>query len=267
MTTDPPKVRMVFFDAAGTLFHIRGSLGEIYAASMARHGAQMPSQAIEMRFRKAFASALPLSFPGATGEVLQRLERVWWRALVAEVMLPAGAFPRFQDCFNELWDLFQTGQGWELDPEAKHLLDHLAARGYQMGIISNFDSRLRPLLQDLGIAAYFQSVTLATEEGVMKPNPEIFRRVMERHGLQPGEAIYVGDNPRRDVVGARAAGMTPVLVVPPRLIPGWETAPPPRAEISPAGVRQFASLGQLLGWFTETVPEAAEENGAGGPHP
>ncbi|MDP3936682.1 MAG: HAD-IA family hydrolase, partial [Deltaproteobacteria bacterium] len=250
-----------------TLFHIRGSLGEIYAASMARHGAQMPSQAIEMRFRKAFASAPPLSFPGATGEVLQRLERVWWRTLVAEVMLPAGAFPRFQDCFNELWDLFQTGQGWELDPEAKQLLDHLAAQGYRMGIISNFDSRLRPLLRDLGIADHFQSVTLATEEGVMKPNPEIFRRVMQRHDLQPGEAIYVGDNPRRDVEGARAAGMTPVLVVRPRFVPGWETAPLPRAGASPSGVRQFASLGRLLKWFTETALDTTGETNLRGPHP
>jgi len=263
MTIAQRPIRMVFFDAAGTLFHVRGNLGEIYAEAMARHGARMPSQAIEMRFRKAFASAPPLSFPGASGDALVRLERVWWRTLVAEVMLPAGDFPRFEDCFNELWDLFQTPQAWELDPEAQRLLDHLASRGVQMGIISNFDSRLRPLLRHLGIAPYFQSVTLATEEGVLKPNPEIFKRVMQRHGLEKSEAIYVGDNPKRDVEGARAAGMTPILVLRTRRVPGWATAPPPRPEPPPAGVRQFSSLGELLAWFTEAAPEAPGEAPAG----
>ena len=49
-------------------------------------------------------------------------------------------------------------------------------------------------------------------EGVQKPNPEIFRRALTRLGVPPERAIYAGDIPEVDVLGARAAGMEGVVI-------------------------------------------------------
>lgn len=253
MVDDPRHTRMVFFDAAGTLFNVRGSLGKIYSDTMARYGAHMPSETVEIRFKQAFATAPPLTFPGAAREDIPELERKWWRTLVAQVMLPAEPFGRFEECFNELYELFQSDCGWELDPEAEALLGYLESQGRRMGVISNFDSRLRTVLDHLGIARYFESVTLATEEGVAKPNPEIFRLAMRRHGLGEGEALYVGDSIKRDVGAARAAGLIPVLIIRARGVPGWEVEPPPKPAEAPADpdLLSFRSLSDFLSWLKE----------------
>ncbi len=251
MTIDLRQIQTVFFDAAGTLFHVRGSLGKIYSDMMARHGARMASETVEIRFKQAFATAPPLTFPGAASEDIPRLERAWWRTLVAQVMHPAEPFEKFEECFNDLFELFQTERGWELDPGAKPLLDYLASGGRTMGIVSNFDSRLRSILHNLGIAHYFKSVTVATEAGIAKPNPEIFRLAMRRHGLATGEAIYVGDSMKRDVEASRAAGLIPVLILREREVAGWKIGPL-RKRVEPPtdpNLVHFRSLSDLLTWL------------------
>ena len=120
-----------------------------------------------------------------------------------------------------------------------------------MGIVSNFDSRLRSILQHLGIAPYFKSVTIATEEGIAKPNPELFRLAMCRHGLDAGDALYVGDSMKRDVEASRAAGMVPVLILREREITGWKIGPL-RKKVEPPSdpnLIYFRSLPDLLTWL------------------
>jgi putative hydrolase of the HAD superfamily len=236
---DPHQARAVFFDAAGTLFTVRGSVGAIYAHTLARHGARISSETLEVRFQRAFGRVPPPIFPGADPFDVPRLERAWWRALVAEVLAPAAPFERFDACFEELYALFATARGWELAPGARAILDHLCAEGRTLGIISNFDSRLRRVLRHLGVAPYFRSVTLATEVGVAKPDPDLFRTALRRHGLGAGEALYVGDNPAQDVVGALAAGMFPILI-------GREGGAP----AAPSGAQHFSSLVDLRAWLT-----------------
>ena len=251
MAIDPRQVQTVFFDAAGTLFHVRGSLGGIYSDTMARHGALMSSDTVEIRFKQAFATAPPLTFPGAPLEDIPRLERAWWRTLVAQVMHPAEPFEKFEECFNELFELFQTKRSWELDPGAKPLLDYLASGGRTMGIVSNFDSRLRNILHNLEIASYFKSVTIATEAGIAKPNPEIFRLAMRQHGLDSSEAIYVGDSIKRDVEASRAAGLIPVLILREREVSGWKIGPLREKVIPPTdpNLVHFRSLSDFLIWL------------------
>ena len=234
---DMRRIRAVFFDAAGTLFDVRGgSLGAIYAAAMERHGASLPAGVIQERFQEAFAAAPPLAFPGADPRDLPVLERAWWRDLVREVMRPADPFDRFELCFADLFELFRTARGWELAPDTRRVLDVLAAEGRALGVITNFDSRVRDVLRHLGIAPYFRSVILAAEEGVAKPHPGIFRAALRRMRLEEGEAIYVGDDPGNDVEGARAAGMIPVLI-------------DPRGGPFPPGSLRIASLGDLILWL------------------
>ena len=78
---------------------------------------------------------------------------------------------------------------------------------FQLAVISNFDGRLRFILQNLGISKYFAHVFISSELGADKPDPEIFRRALKLMHLDANEVLHVGDDPERDWKAAAAAGL------------------------------------------------------------
>lgn len=102
-----------------------------------------------------------------------------------------------------------------------HVLAELRARGYRLGLLSNRDKveRLHELLAQMELRPYFDLVLASGEVGVRKPDPGIFRAALERLGASAEQAFYVGDNYWADVIGARNAGVTPILLDPHRLFP------------------------------------------------
>lgn len=102
-----------------------------------------------------------------------------------------------------------------------HTLATLRVRGYGLGLITNRGNveRFYDLLDCLEMRAYFDLVLASGEVGVHKPEPGIFDAALERMGTTADESLYVGDNYWADVVGARRAGVTPVLFDPYHLFP------------------------------------------------
>ena len=84
-----------------------------------------------------------------------------------------------------------------------------ALRGqYRLGIISNGPSDLqRYKLKLFDLEREFDPIVISGEIGVAKPDQKIFRYALERAGVSPEEALYVGDSPVYDIVGAKGAGM------------------------------------------------------------
>ncbi|HSU17256.1 HAD-IA family hydrolase [Longimicrobium sp.] len=93
-------------------------------------------------------------------------------------------------------------------------LEELRRRGWRLGVISNADGRVEALLQDVGLRDHFEFVIDSGSVGVEKPDPRIFRMALERMGIEPHDAVYVGDVYEIDVAGARAAGMRAILLDP-----------------------------------------------------
>lgn len=93
-------------------------------------------------------------------------------------------------------------------PEYAAVVQRLAER-YRLGLLSNFDDARtgHQILEDTGVASYFEVVVLSAEVRMRKPNPAIFRRLLEGLRLAPEEVLYVGDTVHDDVAGARAAGI------------------------------------------------------------
>jgi len=83
------------------------------------------------------------------------------------------------------------------------------APSYRLGLLSNFDDAEtgREILFDTGIAHLFEAIIISAELALRKPNPLIFRRMLEMLNLEAHEILFVGDTPREDVVGARNAGI------------------------------------------------------------
>jgi HAD superfamily hydrolase (TIGR01509 family) len=93
-------------------------------------------------------------------------------------------------------------------------LDELRGLGYRLGVISNADGRIDPLLESVGLRQHFEVVIDSGLVGIDKPDPRIFHLALERMGVDPAEAVYVGDIYEIDVQGARAAGMRAILIDP-----------------------------------------------------
>ena len=74
-------------------------------------------------------------------------------------------------------------------------------------------------MTDLGLDGIFEFTLAAGEIGIWKPDPAIFDKVLEMEGLQADRCVYVGDNYYADVVSARGAGLTPVLLDPKGVFP------------------------------------------------
>ena len=104
-------------------------------------------------------------------------------------------------------------------PETRTTLGALRERGYVTGLVSNRDSALGPAAQEYGLDGLFDFTLSAGEARAWKPDPAIFHQALELAGVTPGAAVYVGDNYYADALGARAAGLLPVLYDPTGLFP------------------------------------------------
>ena len=92
------------------------------------------------------------------------------------------------------------------------MLRALRDAGCRLAVVSNWDAALSDVLGALGLLPFFDVVVASAPEGRSKPDPELFRRALDRLGVAPGDAVHVGDSEEHDVLGARAAGVEPVLL-------------------------------------------------------
>ncbi len=97
----------------------------------------------------------------------------------------------------------------------KEVVEELHRRGYILGIISNvITSREIPdWMEEDGFTPYFKSVVLSSVFGHRKPDPEIYLEAARQAEVDPVHCVYVGDNPKRDVTGARQAGFGMVILM------------------------------------------------------
>jgi HAD superfamily hydrolase (TIGR01549 family) len=122
---------------------------------------------------------------------------------------------QFAPLAQRLWRRHAERNLWSrVRDETLETLERLRADGYRLGVISNADGRVEALLERLGLRAPFEIVIDSHVVGMEKPDPRIFRLALDRLGLEPEEAVYVGDVYEIDVVGARGAGLRPFLIDP-----------------------------------------------------
>jgi putative hydrolase of the HAD superfamily len=97
--------------------------------------------------------------------------------------------------------------GDAVDPILVAYVDHLRAAGYHLGLLSNASDDARTAFRDqYAILDHFDTLTVSSEEGVMKPDPRIYEIALARAGVQPHEAVFV-DDVLANVEGARRVGM------------------------------------------------------------
>lgn len=205
--------KVIFFDAAGTLLEVRGSVGEIYRRVAGQYGLEADAEQLQQNFARWFGLQPPMAFPLETSpDKLPELEKGWWRNLVRAVFAEFGAFPHFDEFFEDVFERFRDCELWTVYDDVVPALTQLKQRGWRLGVISNFDSRLEDLLRTCELESFFDSVHLSTRMGAAKPDPAIFQAALTRHGIEAHQAWHIGDSLREDAEGAAAAGLRAVLL-------------------------------------------------------
>lgn len=208
MTAQKPKV--IFFDAVGTLFGVQGSVGEVYSQLAQQFGVTVDPEALNLAFFDSFESAGSLAFPGTAPEDIPEREYGWWWAIAAETFQKVGALNQFSDFptfFSALYDHFASAEPWFVYPDTLNTLNHWVSQGVELGVVSNFDSRIHTVMETLGLSDFFTSITISSEVGVAKPDARVFEMALQKHNCAPEEAWHIGDSFQDDYQGARAAGL------------------------------------------------------------
>lgn len=222
---------VIFFDAVGTLFGVKGSVGEIYGAIARKYNVNACDQALNQAFIQNFTTAPKIAFPQVSPLEIPNYEYAWWYDIAKLTFSQVGAFEQFKDqdfdlYFEEMFKFFATPEAWYIYDDVIPNLEHIQKLNeklnqksnqdqsekpkIELGIISNFDSRIHHVLENLGLAKYFASVTISTEVGAAKPDSLIFEAAIAKH-LKSNSSNnskvqtfwHVGDSLKEDYEGAR----------------------------------------------------------------
>jgi len=202
-------VRAIFFDAGNTLIRMDYT---VILAELARLGVPVTLAELEraewrarVRLDASFAPGASTEHPD-TGERYLRFILDELGVRDATIQAALSAWRRNYDAPMGLWTA--------LEPEADAGLRLARERGLRTAVISNSNGTVADILAHLGLAQHLDFIIDSSKVGVEKPDPRIFRLALERTGLAPEEAVYVGDLYSIDVVGARAAGLRAILMDP-----------------------------------------------------
>ena len=201
-------VDCVFFDAGSTLVHPVPPVGEVYARTLREQGIDADAEDVLLQFQHVWTALRRRRQGGGLCYGATEADaRPWWREVV---MLTFERFGKIQDpdrAFEQLWNHFASPVAWKVFPDVAAALAALRARGLRLGIISNWDARIVPLLKGLGLWELFDAVTASFQVGVEKPDSRIFSEALARCRVTPQRALHVGDSYDEDVLGAMRAGM------------------------------------------------------------
>lgn len=202
--------RAIFFDAGNTLFHPYPSVGAVYARVGSRYGLRQPPEVLEERFHKQWQTRGGLA--SLTGPATPALEKLWWKSLVQDVFSEIAPGETFEKFFDDLYHSFGHAENWRVYPEVEAVLKDLKARGFRMGIISNWDSRLFDLCREMGLEPYFEFILVSAVIGHSKPGARIFQDALKLADCQPAQAVHVGDSYEDDYRAALGAGLEAVYL-------------------------------------------------------
>jgi putative hydrolase of the HAD superfamily len=205
-------ITAVFFDLYQTLVRYQPSQAELEARALEGLGVKTSARDLDRpiltanEFMAQQMAKRPLS--KRTREEIAALYIEYQRIVLKEAGIQAE-----EKTLMRLLGAMQNAQmDLALFEDTLPVLTDLKARGLVTGLISNIEKNMTEAIQKLGIASKLDIVVTSQDAGAVKPQPEIFRFALRQGKVQAGEALYVGDQYRVDVLGANAAGMKGILL-------------------------------------------------------
>ncbi len=205
-------IKAVFFDLYHTLVRYDPPAEELWAMALGDFGiATMPED-----FRRPLIVADEFMYQELARSPLSRRsteEKIALYVRYQEIVLKeTGIEASPQLILSLLGKMQRFDMKLVVFDDVMPVLADLKNRGLILGLISNIDRDITPLLNDLGLLSLLQVVVTSVGIGYNKPQPEIFQEALRQAGVQSSEAIYVGDQHEIDIVGANKVGMKGVLL-------------------------------------------------------
>jgi len=223
-TPEQTGFRWLVFDAVGTLIRPEPAVSSAYHAVAVRHGSKLSLEEIGHRFKGAFQASevrdlsSSASAPDAAGRsatavmvrpTSEALECERWRWIVRTVV---DDLEDVEPCYLELFDHFARTESWRCFDDVAGMLPQLAKAGYRLAIASNFDDRLTGLVHGLPELASVERSIVSSLIGFRKPSADFYSALVRELDCNPAEMLMVGDDYANDVLGARRAGLSALLL-------------------------------------------------------
>ncbi|MEZ0112910.1 putative hydrolase of the HAD superfamily [Catenulispora sp. EB89] len=198
--TSPPPFAAVVIDFFGTLTHSASDEVWFQAAAASAAPLGLPVE----QWRETLSDSFVERATGALGDLSET-----FRALARRCGIEPSDSALAEAC--EARVRAQNGL-FVFRDDAPEALRVLKTRGYRLGLLSDCTPELPVAWPRLAVAGYFDTAVFSCDEGLKKPNPAFFHLVCDRLGVAPADCLYVGDGGSRELTGAAAVGMTPVML-------------------------------------------------------
>ena len=205
-------IKAVFFDLYQTLIRYEPPREEVFAKALGGFGIDVSPESLRLPIAAAdeffYQEHARFSISKRTDEE----RRALWVRFQELVLKEAGLIPTRELITGLMAGMQQVKFEMCLFDDVLPALNELKRRGLILGLISNVDRDMTPLLGKLGLTSILDIIVTSQDSGYAKPQPEIFHKAVEQAGIQNQEAIYVGDQYQVDVVGANQAGLKGILL-------------------------------------------------------
>ena len=197
----------VFFDAGETLLRPYPSFPELFARTCAREGFDIDPETVRSVQEGLSSHMIEVSKGSASLSAEASLDfwTYFYRRLLHELGLP-------EHLAESLYETFSDSRSYKLFDDVRPALERLAADGYRLGLISNFEGWLEKMLVELEVGHVFDVSVISGVVGVEKPDPRIYEIALKEAGVPASQCVHIGDSIRADMRPAREAGMHAVLI-------------------------------------------------------
>jgi len=208
------KYRAVFFDAGETLLSPHPSFHELFAGVLKEHGTTVDSEEVLGAFERVAPNFIEVlgKLGTTTWSTSREISRRFWGTVYDTAFSELGIEDQDDALKDALYGRFTKYESYRLFPDSVPAVEKIRAAGLTVGLISNFEEWLEGMLIHFEVAPLFDVMVISGKEGVEKPDPVIFLRALEKAGVEPEQAVYVGDHPIIDVEAAESIGMDAVLI-------------------------------------------------------
>lgn len=210
----PQAIRAVFFDAGYTLLAPHPSVIELVCGVCERRGTPIDAECLQQQLEVAeqylrrTTKAQPWTW--SDEETINRV----WSGYFHELLRPCLHVDEqaLDACVRDIVADFDAASSYALYPDVLPVLGTLQEHGLTLGVISDWGMSLALILQHHDLTRYFDFAVISAQVRRAKPDPELFLTALRRADAIPDYALHIGDSYVLDVLGARAAGITPILL-------------------------------------------------------
>lgn len=218
----PNGFQAILFDLDGTLRHNRPPSFEVFLEHAARLGASSnPELRRQVTRWTHYYWAMSPELAEDTARFSNLNEGFWENYAIHCLVRLGQSLERAKALapeMNRYMSEEHQPQDW-IPEDVRPTLELLKTSGFYLGVLSNRDEPCSAYLEEVDLLKYLDLALVAGEVDAWKPDPRIFQHALQRLGVAPSQAVFVGDNYFADILGAQQAGLQPVLIDPDGLFP------------------------------------------------